>query len=100
MTITGLVVLAMALAAENGGRVSAAAAPGAAAARPMPASVRASGTCALRVVRVQPAFDSGIFAPPPTRSGEAMAGDDAIVRDSLSSCAGVDARRVSGTGER
>jgi hypothetical protein len=98
MTITALVVLTMALAAEKGGPVPAPAAPAPAAWPATPASGRAGATCALRVVHVPPAFDSGILAPPPRRFGDAIAGDDAIVRDSLSSCAGVAGRRVSGSG--
>ncbi len=96
MTMATMVVLMTALADHKNGPATLG--PWAAA----PASARAEVTCALRVVHVPPAFDSGIFARLPRRFGDAIAGDDAIVRDSLSSCAGVAGRRVSGggTGER
>ena len=99
MTMTSMVVLMTALADHGNGPARTLAPDG----RPAAASAaRPAATCALRVVHVPPAFDSGILAPPTRRFGDAIAGDDAIVRDSLSSCAGVAGRRVSGsgTGER
>ncbi len=99
MTMTSMVVLMTALADQRSGPARTFAPDG----RPAAASVaRPAVTCAMRVVHVPPAFDSGILARPPRRFGDAIAGDDAIVRDSLSSCAGVAGRRVSGsgTGER
>ena len=96
MTLTTMVVLMTTLADPGNGPARTLA--------PAPALsvARAGVTCALRVVHVPPALDSGILARPPRHFGDAVAGDDAIVRDSLSPCAGVAGRRVSGggTGER
>jgi hypothetical protein len=100
MTMTTMVVLMTALADHSNGSARTLAPDGRPAADLAPSVVRAGVTCALRVVHVPPALDSGILARPPRHFGDAVAGDDAIVRDSLSSCAGVAGRRVSGTGER
>jgi hypothetical protein len=102
MTMTTMVVLMAALADHRNGPARKLALDGRPAAAPTASVARAGVTCALRVVHVPPAFDSGIFARPPRRFGEAIAGDDAIVRDSLSACAGVAGRRVSeeGTAKR
>jgi hypothetical protein len=102
MTMTTMVVLMTALADHKNGPARALAPVGRPAAGLAPSVAGAVVTCALRVVHVPPAFDSGIFARPPRRFGDAIAGDDAIVRDSLSACAGVAGRRVSeeGTAKR
>ena len=90
MTITTLVVLMTALADHKSGLAQA------------PPASRAGATCTIRVVRVAPTFDAGILAPRPKRFGDALVEDDAMVRDSVSACAGASTRRVSGagTGER
>jgi hypothetical protein len=102
MTMTTMVVLMTALADHRNGPARTLAPDGRPAAAPAASVARAGVTCALRVVHVPPAFDSGILARPPRHFGDAIAGNDAIVRDSLSPCAGVAGRRVSGggTGER
>jgi len=101
MTMTTLVVLMTALADHNNGPARTLAPEGRPAASLAPSVARSGVTCALRVVHVPPAFDSGIFAQTPRRFGDVIAGDEAMVRDSLSPCAGVAGRRVSrpGTGE-
>ena len=98
MTLTIMVVLMTALADHKNGAARTLAPDGRPAAGPAPSVARAEVTCALRVVRVPPTFDSGIFARLPRHLGDAIGGDEAIVRDSLSSCAGVADRRVSGEG--
>jgi hypothetical protein len=102
MTMTTMVVLMTTLADHRNGPARTLAPDGRSAAAPAASVVQAGATCALRVVQVPPAFDSGILARPARHFGDAIAGDDAIVRDSLSPCAGVAGRRVSGggTGER
>jgi hypothetical protein len=102
MTMTTMVVLMTALADHRSGPARPLAPDGRPEAARAASIARAGVTCALRVVHVPPAFDSGILARPPRHFGDAIAGDDAIVRDSLSPCAGVAGRRVSGggTGER
>jgi len=95
MTLTTLVVLMTSLADHNNGLARTLAPDGRPAAALAPLVAPAGVTCALRVVHVPPAFDSGIFA---RHLGDAIAGDEAIVRDSLSSCSGVAGRRVSGEG--
>ena len=96
-TMTTMVILMTALADHR-----TLAPDGRPAAAPAASVARAGVTCALRIVHVPPALDSGILARLPRLFGDAIAGDDAIVRDLLSSCAGVAGRRVSGggTGER
>jgi hypothetical protein len=98
MTIATMVVLMTALADHRSGPARTLAPDGRPAAGLAPSVARAGVTCTLRVVHVPPALDSGILARPPRHFGDAIAGDDAIVRDSLSPCAGVAGRRVSGEG--
>jgi hypothetical protein len=102
MTMTTLVVLMTALSDQRNGPARTLAPDGRPTAGLAPSVARAGVTCALRVVHIPPAFDSGIFARLPRRFGDVIAGDEAMVRDSLSPCAGVAGRRVSGagTGER
>lgn len=100
MTMATMVVLMTALADPKNGPARTVAPDGRPAAGLAPSVAGAGVTCALRVVHVPPAFDSGIFARLPRRFGDAIGGDDAIVRDSLSACAGVAGRRVSGEGTR
>ena len=95
MTITTLVVL-MAALAEHESAAGRSPTAGAQHGTPREAQASAAGvTCTMRVVRLSPTFDAGILAPRPRVYGDALLGQDAIVRDSVSACAGTSTRRVS-----
>ena len=85
MTMTALVVLMTALAADQGKPVAS-----------RPANPDLPGvTCTLRVVSVRPTFDAGILAPAPRRAGDEVVADDPIVRDSVSPCGGTTTLRAA-----
>ena len=101
MTLSAMVVFAAGLASSGPGPAGSAApvrrgtAEAAAAARYRP---RAEVTCTLRIVHAPGALDAGMLAPTPARLGNAEPFDDAIVRDSVSPCAGATTRRAAAPG--
>ena len=103
MTLSALVVLAAGLAAAGSGAPSPAASARRGSAAPAAAARDRSQpevTCSLRIVHAPEAVDAGMIAPLPVRLGNAVPIDDAIVRDSVSPCAGATTRRVAGPGGR
>jgi hypothetical protein len=94
MTLSALVVLAAGLATAGTGAASGVAPARRAARQPS----RPEVTCSLRIVHAPEAIDAGMLAPAPVRLGSAQSYDDAIVRDSVSPCAGATTRRAAGSG--
>jgi len=86
MTITALVVLMTALAAEKTepARPSVPAPEGQSAAAPRPATRRPGVTCTLRVVHAPADLDAAMVVRLPVRPRDPI---DPIVRDSVSPCA-------------
>jgi hypothetical protein len=98
MTLSAVVVLAAGLAASSTG-----APPSAAPAKHRSAAAdrdrsRPEVTCSLRILHAPEAIDAGMLAPTPARLGSAQSYDAAIVRDSVSPCAGATTRRAAGSG--
>jgi hypothetical protein len=99
MTLSAVVVLAAGLAAASTGAPIPAQKHGSAA--PTGATrdrSRPDVTCSLRIVHAPDAIDAGMLAPTPARLGSVQGYDDAIVRDSVSPCAGATTRRAAGSG--
>jgi len=101
MTLSALVVLAAGLAAASTGAPTPAAPANHGSAAPTEVArdrARPEVTCSLRIVHAPEAIDAGMLAPTPARLGSAQRYDDAIVRDSVSPCAGATTRRAAGSG--
>ena len=99
MTLSAVVVLAAGLAAAStGGRAPAAPAKHGSAAPAARDWSRPEVTCSLRIVHAPEAIDAGMLAPRPAQLGSARSVDAAIVRDSVSPCAGAPTRRAVGSG--
>jgi len=101
MTLSALVVLAAGLAAAAGPAPNLAAPAKRGSAAPMLAArdrSRPEVTCSLRIVHAPEGVDAGMLALHLTRLGNGVAAEDAIVRDSVSPCAGATTRRAAGSG--
>ena len=101
MTLSAIVVFAAGLATSGPGTAGSAAAARRGTAEPAAAArnrTRAEVTCTLRIVHAPRALDAGMLAPKPARLGNAEPFDDAIVRDSVSPCAGATTRRAAAAG--